>query len=102
MPDETESNESTPRNIIEMRRNGVITTEEMMRQLRAYHYTSFMPAVDDWDPLAAVALPDGTIEQLGHAFDDGLLSEEEYDSLALDPDLKVTRTRMPSIRDPGT
>lgn len=99
MPDETEHSEPTPRDIIEMRRDGAITTEEMMRRLRAYHYTSFIPAVDDWDPLAVFALPRGTIEQLGWAFDDDLLSEDEYDSLVLDPDLHVTRTQMPSARD---
>lgn len=99
MSDENERRESVPWDIIEMRRVGAITSDEMMRLLRAYHYTSFVPAVDDWDPLAAFALPKGTIEQLGRAFDDGLLSEDEYDSLATDPDLKVTRTQMPSIRD---
>lgn len=99
MPDETEHNKPTPRDIIEMRRDGAITSEEMMCRLRAYHYTSFLPAVDDWDPLAVFALPKGTIEQLGHAFDDDLLSEDEYDSLVTDPNLHVTRTQMPSIRD---
>ena len=96
MPEETEP---TPSEIIEMRRDGAITSEEMMRRLRAYHYTSFLPAVDDWDPLAVFALPQGTIKQLGYAFDDDLLSEDEYDSLVTDPNLHVTRTQMPSIRD---
>lgn len=101
MPHEQDEWDPTPREIIEMRRDGVITSEEMMRRLRAYHYTSFLPAVDDWDPLAVFALPNGTIKQLGHAFDDDLLSEEEHDSLVMDPDLHVTRTQMPSQKDLG-
>lgn len=99
MPEGSEHDERTPMEVIEMRRGGAITSEEMMRRLRAFHYTSFLPAVDDWDPLAVFALPKGTIEQLGRAFDDGLLSEDEYDSLVTDPKLRVTRTQMPRIRD---
>ncbi|MEG9227623.1 hypothetical protein [Aeromicrobium sp. Sec7.5] len=85
--------------IILERRDGIITTEEMMKLLRDYHYTSFMPAADDWDPLAMIAMPRGTIEDLGEAFDENLLAEDEYDTLATDPSLKVTRTQMPSIRE---
>ncbi len=100
MPEHAESDhERSPMEIILERRDGSITTGEMMRLLRSYHYTSFLPAVDDWDPLAVFALPRGTIKDLGEAFDEGLLSDDEYDSLVEDPDLNVTRTQMPSIRE---
>lgn len=99
--EELAAQEPSPWSIIIQRADGLITTDEMMRILKSLHYTSHVPAPDDWDPHAAIYTPDGTIEQIGWAFDEGLLTDEEHDALVADPDLNVTTTRPPHPPDPA-
>lgn len=93
--------EPSPWSIIVQRADGLITTDEMLRILKSLHYTSHRPAPDDWDPLAVFVTPSGTIEQIGWAFDDGLLTDEEHDALVTDPNLNVTTTLPPHPSDPA-
>lgn len=93
--------EPSPWSVIAQRADGLITTDKMMRILKSLHYTSHMPAADDWDPLAVFVTPSGTIEQVGWAFDEGLLTDEEHDAIVTDPDLSVITTLPPHPPDPA-
>lgn len=83
-----------PLDVIRERADGSVSTPAMLVALAQFTYTSVRPAAGDWDPVAATAAS-GAIDDLGRAYDAGLLTEQEYDALVRS-DLKVTYSRLDS------
>lgn len=83
-----------PGDVIRERADDVISTPAMLVELAQFAYTAGRPAAGDWDPVAAT-VASGTIDDLGRAYDEGLLTAAEYDALVRS-NLNVTYSRLES------
>ena len=81
-----------PLDVIRDRADGALSTPAMLVELAQFTYTSVHPAASDWDSVAATVAV-GTIDDLGRAYDEGLLTAPEYDALVRS-NLNVTYSRL--------